>query len=219
MRNSRRIIQRRLPDGPFYSQQRFRRPPQRRASRQRECPCRIRIYIPRDRSTEALRLALRKQLARLQSLDVPFNALEEKADQARSNFELFAQKRDQAQIEDAMDERKLVNIAVAETPTSAFSPTSPKPRLNAALGLLTALFLAAGAVYLAESSRTTIASARELESFSRYPVLATAPQDIRVARKPWSGFKKQRASRSERDTASPRNMIPAIQKLGGIHET
>ena len=74
-------------------------------------------------------------------------------------------------------------------------------------------------VYLAESSRTTIASARELESFSRYPVLATAPQDIRVARKPWSGFKKQRASRSERDTASPRNMIPAIQKLGGIHET
>ena len=90
--------------------------------------------------------SLRQQLARLQSLDVPFNALEEKADQARSNFELFAQKRDQAQIEDAMDERKLVNIAVAETPTSAFSPTSPKPRLNAALGLLTALFLAAGAV-------------------------------------------------------------------------
>ena len=88
--------------------------------------------------------SLRKQLSRLQSLDVPFNALEEKADQARSNFELFAQKRDQAQIEDAMDERKLVNIAVAETPTSAFSPASPKPRLNAALGLLTALFLAGG---------------------------------------------------------------------------
>ena len=64
-----------------------------------------------------------------------------------------------------------------------------------------------------------IATARELESFSRYPVLATAPHDIRVAKKPWSGFKKQGVSRSERDPASPRNMIPAIQKLGGIHET
>ena len=163
--------------------------------------------------------SLRKELSRLQSLDVPFNALEEKADQARSNFELFSEKRDQAQIEDAMDERKLVNIAVAETPTSAFKPASPKPLLNVALGLLTAFFLAGGAVYLAESSRTTIASARELESFSRYPVLATAPHDIRVVRNPWSGFKKQGVSRSERETVSPRNMIPAIQKLGGIHET
>ena len=92
-------------------------------------------------------------------------------------IELFAEKRDQAQIEDAMDERKLINIAVAESPTSAFKPASPKPLLNAALGLLTALFLAAGTVYLVESSRTTVATARELESLSRYPVLATAPYD------------------------------------------
>jgi polysaccharide biosynthesis protein PslE len=162
--------------------------------------------------------ALRKQLSRLQSLDVPFNALEEKADQARSNFELFSQKRDQAQIEDAMDERKLLNIAVAESPTSAFKPASPKPLLNAALGLLTALFLAAGTVYFAESARTTIATARELESLSRYPVLATAPYDGPPTKEPWSGFKKWAVSNPERKPGRTRNMVPAMQKLRGIHD-
>src|ERR1700677_4897151 len=162
--------------------------------------------------------ALHKQLSKLQSLDVPFNALEEKADQARSNFELFAQKRDQAQIEDAMDERKMVNIAVAESPTFPFKPASPKPLLNAALGLLTALFLAAGAVLLAESSRTTVATARELESLSRYPVLATAPYDGPPTKEPWSGFKKWAASNPERKQGRTRNMVPAMQKLRGIHE-
>ena len=162
--------------------------------------------------------ALRKQLSRLQSLDVPFNGLEEKADQARSNYELFAQKRDQAQIEDAMDERKLINIAVAESPTSAFKPASPKPLLNAALGLLTALFLAAGTVYFVESSRTTVATARELESLSRYPVLATAPYDAPPTNEPPSGFKKWAVSKPERNTGRPRTMVPAMQKLRGIHE-
>ena len=162
--------------------------------------------------------ALRKQLSRLQSLDVPFNALEEKADQARSNYELFAQKRDQAQIEDAMDERKLLNIAVAESPTSAFKPASPKPLLSATLGLLTALFLAAGTVYFAESSRTTVATARELESLSRYPVLATAPYDAPPTDEPPSGFRKWAVSKPERNPGRTRNMVPAMQKLRGIHE-
>jgi uncharacterized protein involved in exopolysaccharide biosynthesis len=120
---------------------------------------------------------LRARLSLLQGLAVRFNGLQEQSDQARSNFELFSEKRDQAQIEDAMDERKLVNIAVAESPTSSYHAAAPKPLLNAVLGTLTALFLAGFAVYFAESSRTTIATARELEAASRYPVLATIPYD------------------------------------------
>ena len=132
---------------------------------------------------EALRRSLadlQGRLAQLQSLDVRFNALQEQTNQARSNFELFSEKRDQAQIEDAMDERKLINIAVAESPTSAFHPISPKPLLNAALGLLTALFLAGGAVYVAEFLRGTIATPRELEMISRYSVLATVPYSLQA---------------------------------------
>ena len=118
---------------------------------------------------------LRGQLKELEALEVPFNSLEESVDQARSNFELYSEKRDQAQIEDAMDERKIVNVGIAETPTTTFHAASPQPVLNAAIGLLSAIFLAAGAIYLAEMGRSNFATPRELESFSQFPVLATIP--------------------------------------------
>jgi uncharacterized protein involved in exopolysaccharide biosynthesis len=117
---------------------------------------------------------LRDHLSQLQSLDVTFNTLQEEADQARSNYELFAQKRDQARVEDAMDERQLINVAIVQMPTSPFRPLTPKKLQNMLLGFFTAIFLALGAVYFAETTRATFATPRELERASRYPVLATA---------------------------------------------
>jgi len=118
---------------------------------------------------------LRKQLAEVQPLFLKYNELQEKVDQARNNFEVFSQKRDQSNIEDAMDEHKLVNIAIAETPTLNFTQMAPRPLLYSVLGVLTALFLAASAVYFAESFRSTIATSRELSLASRYPVVANIP--------------------------------------------
>src|SRR5207302_2008700 len=118
-------------------------------------------------------LVLRKNLADAQELTVQFNNLEAQANQAKQNYDLYAQKRDQAQIEDAMDERKLLNVAVAQQPTLSYGAVSPKPISNAVLGAVTSIFLALCAVYLAESGRNTIATPRELDGISRYPVLAT----------------------------------------------
>jgi len=118
---------------------------------------------------------LRKQLAQVQPLFVKYNELQEKVDQARNNFEVFSQKRDQSNIEDAMDEHKLVNIAIAETPTLNYTQVAPKPLLYSVLGVLSALFLAGSAVYFAESFRSTIATSRELSLISRYPVVASIP--------------------------------------------
>lgn len=129
----------------------------------------------RGASVSGALIDLKKQLGELQQLDVTFNGLQEQVDQARSNFELFSEKRDKAQIEDSMDEHKLVNVAIAENPTAAFHAVSPKPLLNALLGTLAALFLAGAAIYMAESTRRTFATPRELENSSQYPVLATIP--------------------------------------------
>jgi protein tyrosine kinase modulator len=119
--------------------------------------------------------SLRQGLSGTQGLTVQFNNLEARANQAKQNYELYAQKRDQAQIEDAMDEQKLINVAVAQKPTLSYIPVSPKPLSTLALGLVTSLFLGLCVVYLAESGRTTFATPRELDSISRYPVLATMP--------------------------------------------
>jgi uncharacterized protein involved in exopolysaccharide biosynthesis len=170
--------------------------------------------IAQGESVQRSLVDLRSRLARLQSLDVHFNALQEQADQARSNFELFSDKRDRAQIEDAMDEREFINIAVAQSPTSLYRPVSPKPLLNAALGLLTALFLAAGAVYFAEYLRSTVATPRELEMASRYPVLATVPYvaEADMARDPEAPGERSRLPRLIH--ISVPNMVSAMQNFG-----
>ncbi len=115
------------------------------------------------------------QLASLESKTVQFSAAKHHVDELENDYQLYTQKRDEAQIADAMDEHKMLNVAIAELPTLSFVAVSPKPVSDLLLGTLTAVFLACGAVFYFEISRSTFASARELEMASSYPVLATVP--------------------------------------------
>ena len=136
-----------------------------------------------QRETSAHRTAIvaelaqvRQKLSGLKELTVQFNNLQAQADELKDNYELYVQKRDQAQIEDAMDDQKLLNVAVAQQPTLSYAATKPKPMTNAVLGAVTSLILGLCAVYFAETGRATVATPRELEGFSRYPLLATVPR-------------------------------------------
>ena len=119
--------------------------------------------------------ALRGQLSGSQDKTVEFSNLESRANEMKENYQLYAQKRDQAQIEDAMDEHKLMNVAVAEAPTLSSLPIRPRKLTNLLLGGVTSLFIGFCAVYFAEAGRSTIATPRELDNLSRYAVLATVP--------------------------------------------
>jgi len=119
--------------------------------------------------------SLKKQLNDSEALTVEYNNLDSRTNELKQNYELYAQKRDQAVMEDAMDEHKLLNVAVAQQPTISYSPVKPKKLLTLALGSLTALFAGFCLVYFAEAGRNTVASPRELDGISRYPVLATVP--------------------------------------------
>ncbi len=118
---------------------------------------------------------LTQDLGGLQELDVQFNNLEEQVKVRKQNYELYAEKRDQSQIADEMDQRGLMNVVVAQQPTRSYRPAGPKLLVNAALGAVTALFIGFCALYVAEAARNTVATPRELGAASRYPVLATLP--------------------------------------------
>ena len=119
---------------------------------------------------------LKSQLTNLEGMTLQFNNLQAQVDELKDNYQLYLQKRDQAQIEDAMDEHKLLNVAVAQQPTLSYAPVRPKPITNILLGGVTALFVGFCAVYFAETGRKTIATPRELDTISNYPVLATVPR-------------------------------------------
>jgi uncharacterized protein involved in exopolysaccharide biosynthesis len=151
------------------------------------------------RAAGAAQLAgLTRSLGRLQELDVEFNNLEEQVKVRKQNYELYAEKRDQSQIADEMDQQGLMNVVVAQQPTRSYRPARPKRLINATLGGLTALFVGFCAVYFAESGRNTIATPRELGAASQYPVLATLPigwgQMLRGAE--GTGMNRERALQS-----------------------
>ena len=65
------------------------------------------------------------ELADLQTLTVQYDALSRRVQELDTNYKTFAQKRDEAQIADAMDRQKLLNVAIAEPPTLSTLSAAP----------------------------------------------------------------------------------------------
>ena len=126
---------------------------------------------------------MQKQLADVEGSTVPYSTLKQRVTDLQSNFQLYTQKRDEAQIADAMNQNRLLNVAVAQSPTYSILPYKPRPVVDIVLGTFTALFLASFLVFFAEMGRSTFASAQEVEKISRYPVLATVPLNVSLSSK------------------------------------
>ena len=122
---------------------------------------------------------LQSHLSNVEASTVAYTTLRQKVTQLENNYQLYAQKRDEAQMADAMDADKLLNVAVAQTPTFSITPFRPKPVIDLILGSFTAMFLASFLVFFAEMGRSTIATPRELDRLSQYPLLATVPLEPR----------------------------------------
>ena len=150
--------------------------------------------IQNERERDALRAkhgALKQQVAGLRSSlssvegsTVAFTTLRQKVSDLENNYQLYTQKRDEAEMGDAMNESRLLNVAVQENPTYSVTPFRPKTLVDAVLGGFTAIFLACFIVFVAEVGRDTIANAGELESVTPLPVFATVPLDRSRGKEP-----------------------------------
>lgn len=118
---------------------------------------------------------LQSQLASAEGSTVTYSTLKQQVAELTNNYQVFSQKRDEAAVSNAMDEDRLLNVAVTQSPTFAVTPYRPKPVVDAVLGGFTAVFLSCFLVFFAEMGRTTIATPRELDRAARYPALATVP--------------------------------------------
>jgi protein tyrosine kinase modulator len=118
---------------------------------------------------------LQGNLADTEGSTVAYSTLQQKVAELQNNYQLYAQKRDEAKMADAMDEDNILNVSVAQAPTFSITPSRPKPILDIVLGTFTAMFFASFMVFFAEMGRATIATPRELDACSRYPLLATVP--------------------------------------------
>jgi uncharacterized protein involved in exopolysaccharide biosynthesis len=118
---------------------------------------------------------LKATLATTEGSTVEFTTLRQKVADLETNYQLYTQKSNEAKMEDAMNENRLLNVAVAQVPTFAITPFRPKPVVDVILGSFTAIFLASFMVFFAEMGRSTIATPREADRLLRFPLLATVP--------------------------------------------
>jgi uncharacterized protein involved in exopolysaccharide biosynthesis len=135
----------------------------------------------------AQKTQLQDQLSTLEKQTADYDALQSTVTEDQRNYDLYAQKRDQAQIDEAMDKQRFLNVAIADPPSASMVAIQPRPKLYLALGLFTALILSVGSSLFVEMSRDTFYTPAELERALGLPTLATVPR--KGIRSPASGFR------------------------------
>lgn len=95
---------------------------------------------------------------------------------AEENYLLYRRKQEEARISDALDRRRIINVAVAEAATAPPLPSNRRP-LTVLVGLLLATLTSIGLAFGAEQLDPTFRTPHELRSFLSIPVLAAMPQN------------------------------------------
>jgi uncharacterized protein involved in exopolysaccharide biosynthesis len=118
-------------------------------------------------------------LKQLESDTTTHDDFQRQKKQAEDNYQLYAKKREEAQIADELDKQKITNVSIAEAATVAQLPSWPNRPLNLLLGVALAAFLSLGTVFSAELLSDTVHTPRQLEALTGINVLATVPQNSR----------------------------------------
>lgn len=120
------------------------------------------------------------QLYRQMALDFGQKQLEQEdlirnAKVEEGNFLLYLNKREEARISDALDSKRIVNVAIAEAPTVPALPTH-SPWLLVLLGTLGACTVSTGAAFVADRFDPSLRTADEVRQVLQIPVLAAVPR-------------------------------------------
>jgi uncharacterized protein involved in exopolysaccharide biosynthesis len=90
------------------------------------------------------------------------------------NYLLYQHKREEARMTDALDQRRILNVAIAEQPQTPALPTNSRLAVLA-LGTLLALTLSVGMAFLLEFTNPSFRTPHEVFSELNIPVLAAVP--------------------------------------------
>ena len=97
---------------------------------------------------------------------------------AQENYLLYVKKQEEARMDDALDERGIVNVAVAESPVAPALPVrSPFTVLVA--GLVAAAVTGTGSAFAADYLDPAFRNPEDVMAYLNAPVLASLPKNLR----------------------------------------
>lgn len=117
------------------------------------------------------------QLSQLEGMTAQYQDLTRRVKEAEDNYQLYQKKQEEARITGELDQNKITNVSLAETPVQAQLPSRPNRPLNLILGIFLGAVISVASVITAEFFRESVQTPSELEGLTGMPVLATVPHD------------------------------------------
>jgi uncharacterized protein involved in exopolysaccharide biosynthesis len=115
------------------------------------------------------------QLDKFEGITSEYDDRSRQVKDAEANYQLYVKKQEEARIADALDEKKITNVTIAEEPAVPFLPTKPNRLITIMMGLAAGLIVGMGGAFATELTRSTFDTPAELEGFMGLRVLATVP--------------------------------------------
>ena len=118
----------------------------------------------------------RKQLEKLNRIEVELNQLNQEVEVDRDNYRLYLSKFEESRISVAMDTEKIANVNVIEPAQSPLKPVSPRILLNMVLGIFLGGFGGLGLAFFTEYLDDSLEKDEDVENYLEVPVLASIPE-------------------------------------------
>jgi uncharacterized protein involved in exopolysaccharide biosynthesis len=117
----------------------------------------------------------RERARRLEALDIEQQELLRAVKTAEENYSLYRRKQEEARISDALDRRRIANVAVAEAPAVPQAPGASRRGMFLLGGGVMALVLSVGITYLLHAFNPRFRTPDEVIQVLDVPVLAALP--------------------------------------------
>ena len=113
------------------------------------------------------------RLAELEESTSEYDELKRNLQQAQADYTLYAQKRDEARIAEALDRARMFDVSLVEPPIATSTPVRPKPLLYIAAGAVFALLLATLLALYADTSSQQVFTPAQLDALTGTRTIAT----------------------------------------------
>ena len=113
------------------------------------------------------------RLNELEQATTQYDALKRKLSQSQADYAVYAQKRDEERIADALDKAKMFDVSLVQPPTASPQAVRPKPVLYLAAGLAFALLLGTMLALYADTSAEQVYSPAQLDGLTGTRTMAT----------------------------------------------
>jgi uncharacterized protein involved in exopolysaccharide biosynthesis len=134
---------------------------------------RLTALVTKERVVNQQLGGAQNRLAHIDSVSFKFEELKRAVDLSQQNLTVFHKRSEEARIADAMDQEKLVNVAILERAALPLEPMAGGKRGTLLLAALAGLVLGVGAAFGIEFFNTSANSEKVLEEQLDLPVLAT----------------------------------------------